>query len=191
MAHLRAAGLTLYYLGVESSHDAVLKRRVKGVDAAEIVRVADKASAAGVALSTMILLGAGGRAGSTAHADASARVINATHPRFVSTLVMTLVEGTPLADLDARGEVDHLDPLELARELRTFLAGLELEASIFRSNHASNYLAVSGTLPKDKAAMLAVARRGPRVSRARALRAGVAARLVSVTPSSSGSRRGP
>lgn len=155
MARLREAGLTLYYLGVESGHDAVLERLVKGVDAAEMVRVAGKASAAGVALSTMILLGAGGRAGSIAHAEASARVINAIQPRFVSTLVMTPVAGTPLGDLDARGEVDHLEPLELARELRAFVTGLELEASIFRSNHASNYLVVAGTLPKDKRAILA------------------------------------
>ena len=155
MRGLREAGLTLYYLGVESGHDAVLERLVKGVDAAEMVRVADKATEAGVALSTMILLGAGGRALSRAHAEASARVINAIQPRFVSTLVMTPVEGTPLWEQHARGEHDELDPLELAAELRAFLAGLELAGSVFRSNHASNYLALAGSLPKDKAALLA------------------------------------
>jgi radical SAM superfamily enzyme YgiQ (UPF0313 family) len=155
MRSLREAGLSLYYVGVESGHDQVLQRLVKGVDAAEMVRVAGKAEEAGVNLSTMILLGAGGRALSRAHAEASAAVINAIRPRFVSTLVMTPVEGTPLGELDARGEFEHLDPLELAAELRAFLAGLELEGSIFRSNHASNYLALEGTLPKDKPALLA------------------------------------
>ena len=67
---------------------------------------------------------------------------------------MTPVEGTPLAEADVRGEVDHLSPVELAAELRELVAGLELKASIFRSNHASNYLALAGTLPKDKAAIL-------------------------------------
>jgi radical SAM superfamily enzyme YgiQ (UPF0313 family) len=155
MSALREAGLTLYYLGVESGHDAVLARLVKGVDAAEMIRVAAKATEAGVALSAMILLGAGGRALSREHAQASARVINAIQPRFVSTLVMTPVEGTPLWEQHARGEVDELDPLELAAELREFLAGLELAGSVFRSNHASNYLALAGTLPKDKGALLA------------------------------------
>jgi radical SAM superfamily enzyme YgiQ (UPF0313 family) len=155
MRDLREAGLALYYLGVESGHDTVLERLVKGVDAAEMVRVAGKATEAGVALSTMILLGAGGRALSRAHAEASAEVINAIRPRFVSTLVMTPVEGTPLWEQDARGEHDHMEPLELAAELRTFLAGLELQGAIFRSNHASNYLALSGTLPKDQPALLA------------------------------------
>jgi len=154
MRELAVRGLSLYYLGIESGHDEVLAKLKKGVDAAEMVRVARKAHEAGVKLSTMILLGAGGRAGSLAHARESARVVNAIDPRFVSTLVMTPVEGTPLFEDARRGLVDELTPLELARELREFLAGLELSGSIFRSNHASNYLAANGTLPKDKAALL-------------------------------------
>ncbi len=150
MERMRGLGLTLYYLGIESGDDQVLEELDKGVDGAEMTRVANKAHEAGVKLSTMILLGAGGRARSREHAEASARVVNAIQPRFVSTLVMTPVDGTPLAEADERGEVDHLDPIELAAELRTFLAGLELEGSVFRSNHASNYLALAGTLPKDR-----------------------------------------
>lgn len=154
MRRLREAGLTQYYLGIESGDDQVLRELDKGVDAAEMVRVARKAGEAGVRLSTMVLLGAGGRARSLEHARASAAVVNAIQPRFVSTLVMTPVEGTPLAEAEARGEVDELTPLELAAELREFVAGLELEASIFRSNHASNTLTLGGTLPKDRAALL-------------------------------------
>jgi radical SAM superfamily enzyme YgiQ (UPF0313 family) len=154
MARLREKGLALYYLGIESGNDAVLERLQKGVDAAEMVRVAGKAHAAGVKLSTMILLGAGGRALSEAHAADSAAVVNAIRPRFVSTLVMTPVPGTPLGAEAARGAVDELGPLELARELRAFLGGLELSGTVFRSNHASNHLALAGTLPKDKAALL-------------------------------------
>jgi radical SAM superfamily enzyme YgiQ (UPF0313 family) len=155
MAGLREKGLTLYYLGIESGHDRVLDDLVKGVDAAEMIRVANKAHEAGVKLSTMVLLGAGGRGLSLDHARESARVVNAIGPRFVSTLVMTPVEGTPLGEHDARGEVDHLTPIELAAELREFLAATELSGSIFRSNHASNYLTLAGTLPKDRDAMVA------------------------------------
>jgi radical SAM superfamily enzyme YgiQ (UPF0313 family) len=155
MARLRERGLSLYYLGIESGDDVVLERLKKGVDAAEMARVALKAHAAGVKLSTMILLGAAGRARSLEHARASARLVNAIGPRFVSTLVMTPVEGTPLREQDLRGEFERLAPLELARELREFLAGLELEGAVFRSNHASNYLALAGSLPKDRARMLA------------------------------------
>ncbi len=154
MARLREKGLSLYYLGVESGDDRVLAALNKGVDGAEMVRVARKASEAGVKLSTMILLGAGGREFSLDHARASARVINAIAPRFVSTLVVSPLPGTPLGEQLARGEFEELSPLELAHELRAFLADLELEGAIFRSNHASNYLALAGTLPRDKERLL-------------------------------------
>ncbi len=155
MARLREKGLSLYYLGIETGDDLALQQLQKGVDAEEMIRVALKAHEAGVKLSTMILLGAGGRERSLEHARGSARVVNAIQPRFVSTLVMTPVPDTPLWDQHLAGDFDELDPLELARELREFLGGLELEGSVFRSNHASNYLALSGTLPKDQPALLA------------------------------------
>lgn len=155
MERLRELGLTLYYLGIESGHDEVLTRLEKGVDAAEMVRVARKAGEAGVKLSTMVLLGAGGRALSLEHARASARVVNAIQPRFVSTLVMTPVEDTPLWDEAAEGRVDELTPVELAAELRAFVGDLELEGSVFRSNHASNTLTLAGSLSKDKPALVA------------------------------------
>jgi radical SAM superfamily enzyme YgiQ (UPF0313 family) len=155
MRELRDLGLNLYYLGIESGHDRVLERLEKGVDAAEMVRVARKAGEAGVTLSVMILLGAGGPALSLEHARESARVVNAIQPRFVSTLVMTPVPGTPLHVEAARGEWEPLDDLGTVRELRELVAGLDLRGSVFRSNHASNALPVAGTLPKDRERILA------------------------------------
>jgi len=155
MASLRALGLTLYYLGIESGHDTVLERLVKGVDADEMVRVALKAHGAGVALSTMILLGAGGPELSLEHARASARVLNAIQPRFASTLIMTPVEDTPLFEEEARGAYRRLTDAEATRELRELVAHLELTGTIFRSNHASNALPLEGTLPRDKQRLLA------------------------------------
>jgi radical SAM superfamily enzyme YgiQ (UPF0313 family) len=155
LRRLRELGLSLYYLGIESGHDAVLARLAKGVDAAEMVRVAGKATEAGVTLSTMILLGAGGPELSLEHARASARVLNAIQPRFASTLIMTPVPGTPLLEEERRGEYRRLTDLEAARELRELVAGLELRATLFRSNHASNALPLEGTLPRDKARLLA------------------------------------
>lgn len=155
MAHLRGLGLTLYYLGIESGHDAVLARLAKGVDSAEMVRVARRAQDAGVQLSTMILLGAGGPELSREHAQASAAVVNAIQPRFLSTLIMTPVPGTPLFAAEQRGEYARLDDLAATSELREFVAGLELEGTIFRSNHASNAVPLEGTLPRDRARLLA------------------------------------
>ena len=156
MRELKKAGLTQYYLGVESGCDDTLLHMEKGVDGEEMIRVAKKANEAGIKLSTMILLGVAGRKGSEKHALESARVINAIAPRFLSTLVVTPVEGTPLWEQKMDGEVDEMTPIELAQELRTFLAHLDLRSTIFRSNHASNYLALKGTLGKDRDALVSV-----------------------------------
>ncbi len=150
MRQLREAGLNLYYLGVESGHDTVLSSLEKGVCGDEMIQLGLKVQEAGVGLSTMILLGAGGRALSIQHARASARVISAIDPRFLSTLVLTPVPGTPLGALAEAGKFPALTPLELAQELREFLVHLDLRRCIFRANHASNYLPLAGTLPRDK-----------------------------------------
>ncbi len=154
MTRLQKKGLTLCYLGIESGDDKTLSKLQKGVDGNEMIRVALKAHEAGMKLSTMILLNAGGRELSQQHALGSARVVNAIQPRFVSTLVVTPVPETPLWDELQAGDFEELSPVELAAELREFIKALELKGSIFRSNHASNWLTLAGTLPKDQSAML-------------------------------------
>jgi len=69
--------------------------------------------------------------------------------------VMTPVEGTPLMEEARRGQLPELSPPELARELRELLAALAVDGCVFRSNHASNFLALAGTLRKDQARLVA------------------------------------
>ena len=49
----------------------------------------------------------------------------------------------------------QLQQQELFKEMEILLTTLELEQTIFRSDHASNYLVLKGTLGKDKAQLLA------------------------------------
>ena len=49
---------------------------------------------------------------------------------------------------------DDLSPAELSCELREFVAALDLDGTIFRSNHASNYLPLAGSFPKDQARLV-------------------------------------
>jgi radical SAM superfamily enzyme YgiQ (UPF0313 family) len=154
MAALRQKGLTQYYVGLESGHDPTLLRLKKGVNAEEWVAAADKATQAGIKLSAMILLGAGGPEALVAHATASAALVNQIQPRFLSTLVMTPHPGTPLAAQFDRGEWRESTASQLSRELYIFLQSLELNATIFRSNHVSNLDVLAGTFPKDKKSLL-------------------------------------
>jgi radical SAM superfamily enzyme YgiQ (UPF0313 family) len=147
---LRELGLKLLYIGPESGDDVTLQRIAKGAGFDEHVAAARLAHEAGMRLSAIFLLGAGGVGRSGEHASASARLASRMDPRFVSLLTLTVIPGTPIAKLHARGgfELPAIDGL--LRELRTFVAETEPTDSIFRTNHASNYLPLSGRLPRDR-----------------------------------------
>ena len=87
----------------------------------------------------MILNGLGGMTLSAQHADNSARLMNAAQPEYLSTLVVSFPTGEQrfragFADFEA------LDRRALFVEVERLLQGLELEDTVFRSDHASNYL---------------------------------------------------
>lgn len=156
--HERKLGIA--YIGLESGSDEVLRAVKKGATAQEQIDSVRKAQAAGIKMSVIALLGLGGRELSEEHARKTAWALNEMQPRFASFLSLMLVPGTELAAQYKRGEFDLPGPLELLRELRMIVQDLELKRTIFRTNHASNFLALAGTLAKDKEKILAELDRG-------------------------------
>jgi radical SAM superfamily enzyme YgiQ (UPF0313 family) len=156
LARLRELGLTLLYIGPESGDDVTLKRIAKGANFDDHARAAQKAHAAGMQISAIFLLGAGGLDRSREHAEGSARLAGAMDPRFVSLLTLTVIPGTPIATLEERGKFTLPDILGLLRELRIFVEGADPTHAIFRTNHASNYLPLAGRLPRDRERILRV-----------------------------------
>lgn len=154
LRRLRELGLSLLYIGPESGDDETLRRIAKGATAAEHIEAARKAREAGMEQSLIFLLGAGGRERSEAHARASGRLATAMDPRFLSTLTLTVVPGTPIARLEDQGRFELPDVRGLLTELRWFVEEARPGGAIFRSNHASNYLPIGGRLPRDREAIL-------------------------------------
>ena len=152
---LRQLGLSLLYIGPESGDEVTLRRLAKGASAADHIEAARRARAAGMEQSLMFLLGAGGRERSEEHARASGRLATAMDPRFLSTLTLTVIPGTPIARLVEQGRFQLPDVPGLLSELRWFIEEAALSAAIFRSDHASNYLPIGGRLPRDQASILA------------------------------------
>jgi len=156
LRRLREAGLELLYIGPESGDDPTLKRIAKGADFADHAEAARKAREAGMKQSLIFLLGAGGTERSGEHAEASARLASEMDPRFVSLLTLTVIPGTPIAKLQARGDFVLPDVPGLLKEVRTFIDHARPTNAIFRTNHASNYLPLAGRLPRDRERLLAV-----------------------------------
>lgn len=154
---LREAGLRLVYLGAESGDDEVLACVNKGETHASTREALDKLGEAGITRSVMLLNGLGGAALSAQHADNSAKLANATQPEYLATLVVS----TPTGDARLKSGFADWRPLDqpgLFAEMERFLARLELRRTVFRSDHASNWLVLKGTLGADKERLLAQVR---------------------------------
>jgi len=154
---LAAAGLSMVYVGAESGDDRVLAAVNKGETFETTCEALDKLGAAGITRSVMILNGLGGRIYSRQHAENSARLANATQSEYLATLVVSFPQGEQRLRAGFP-EWAPLDQHELFVEMEQFLSALELKRTVFRSDHASNWLVLKGTLGADKERLLAQVR---------------------------------
>lgn len=154
LKQLKDAGLKLLYVGVESGDDEILKRVDKGETKESTIEGLLAAKEAGIKTSVIILNGLGGESFSSQHAANSADVINKTQPNFLSTLVVSFPLGYERF-LSKFGEgFKQLDQKGLFQEVGMLLSQTELEKTVFRSDHASNYLVLKGILGRDKENLL-------------------------------------
>jgi len=154
---LAAAGLSMVYVGAESGDDRVLAAVNKGESFESTREALDKLGAAGITRSVMILNGLGGKVYTHQHAENSARLANATQPEYLATLVVSFPQGEQRLRAGFP-EWEPLDQHELFVEMEQFLSALELRRTVFRSDHASNWLVLKGTLGADKERLLAQVR---------------------------------
>jgi hypothetical protein len=175
LSRLRAAKLSLVYVGIESGSPGILKRIAKGVTQGQMIEALSKPRQAGIKVSATLVLGLGGQAEWQDHIDGSIEVVNVAPPEFLSTLQLGV--GPEVTGDFAKAWPEGFafqDDLGMLDEQMRLIAGLAPPRPvIFRSNHASNALALAGNLPKDKKrllAQLAEAKEGARPLRARFLR---------------------
>ncbi len=153
LKELAALGLSIVYVGAESGNDEVLARVNKGETGATTQDALLKLGEAGIKRSVMILNGLGGRTLSRQHALNSAALINAAQPEYLATLVVSFPKGEERLRTGFPGWEPLTIP-ELMQEMETFISALELGRTVFRSDHASNWLILKGTLGADKPRLL-------------------------------------
>ncbi|WP_448565610.1 radical SAM protein [Thalassotalea ganghwensis] len=154
LAELNALGLTLLYVGCESGDDHVLTLVNKGESYQSSLEALIKIKQAGMKSSVMILNGLGGPKYAKQHALHSAKLMNEAQPDYLSTLVVSFPFGQERFAKAFDGEFRLLTQAELFQEMKWLVSALELNKTIFRSDHASNYLVLKGILDKDKTAIL-------------------------------------
>jgi radical SAM superfamily enzyme YgiQ (UPF0313 family) len=151
---LKKLKLTIFYTGIESGDDEVLKKVGKGVNSRQLGEAGKKAKEAGITLSLTVILGLGGVEGSKKHVLETARVLSEIDPEYVGALTLTLVPGTPLWEECEKGTFHPISPFETLEELKLMIENSSFSDCFFSSMHASNYFSVRGRLPQDKKRML-------------------------------------
>ena len=156
LKRMNEAGLDMFYLGIESGSDIVLKKVTKGAIASTIIKSVNKAKEAGYIMSCMVILGLGGRTYTKEHIEGTAKVISACSPDYVGALTLYLENGIKQEFLDKFGEpFIRINDDESLEELHSLINQIETkEEIVFRANHGSNAYTIKGTFPQDKQAML-------------------------------------
>lgn len=148
------AGLSLIYYGIESGDDELLAKVKKQAATEEMVEGCAKAHRAGLEISVTVILGLAGKQGSRRHAELSAALLNRVNPRYIACLMLMLGGFEKTYQKVMGADFQFLDKMEFLQELRWLVSGLEVKDSVFRTNHASNYLPLKGDLPRDKQRLL-------------------------------------
>ncbi len=151
---LRALGLDRVYLGLESGDDTLLEHVKKGETSLSMIDAAESIRDAGIFLSATVLLGLAEVSGSRQHALRTADVLNSMKPRQIAALTLMPLDNTSLGRLYRTGQFTLPGPDQILAELRLLVEHIDISAQ-FHANHASNYLPISGRLPRDKSKILA------------------------------------
>ncbi|WP_027623088.1 radical SAM protein [Clostridium lundense] len=143
-------GLGIIYMGLESGSEEILKDINKGVTQEEMIQAGKKVKKSGIPLSLTVISGIGGRENLERHGIETGKVISQINPDFVGLLTLMLEQGTEITSKVNSGEFNLLTPQEVMLETKILLQNTNVTNCIFRSNHASNYVSLKGTLPFDK-----------------------------------------
>jgi radical SAM superfamily enzyme YgiQ (UPF0313 family) len=158
LAELKALGLEMVYIGLESGNDDILKHVHKGDSVDKMVAAAQRIHEAEIVLSVTVILGLGGKDLSRIHAVDTGKVLSRMDPEFAAALSLMLVPPASLCTEYENGMFELPTPFEMLEELENIIANMEVTHCFFSSNHASNYLPVQVWLPEGKAEILSLLR---------------------------------
>mgnify|MGYP003860970105 CR=1 FL=1 len=149
---LKENGLTLVYYGIETGDKSLLKHVVKGSSPSKMIEGLNKASNAGLKISATVILGLAGKNGWKSHIDETAKLVNQTQINYLSTLQLGLQDEEAQAFYKKfKEKFVWQDDIGMLREQIRLLEQINVQKPIiFRSNHASNALALAGNIPRDK-----------------------------------------
>jgi radical SAM superfamily enzyme YgiQ (UPF0313 family) len=156
LSMLKEHGISMVYIGAESGSDKVLEMVKKGETRETLISGVQKLEKAGIKTSVTFISGLAGQDMWEEHAVETGTMIAEMNASYVSLLTLMLKESAPLFQDAKAGKFKVLTPEEVLAETCMMLKYAKpTKPCIFRSNHASNYVSLKGTLPADNDSMIA------------------------------------
>ena len=150
LRRLKELKLNTLYMGLESGDNQTLREVNKQETAEEMIEAGQRAQAAGLRMSVMVLIGLAGKERSLEHARATAEALNQMQPRLLSALRLVTTPNTPLY----KNGFEMVTEFEAVTETREMISHLELDSTVFRADHSSNIVPLEARFPKDKERLL-------------------------------------
>ena len=150
LIYLRNNGLAMVYMGLESGSDEILTRINKGITSKQMIEAANMLHEAEIDISVTAINGLGGSELLVHHAEETGKVLSKMKPSYIGLLTLLIEPGTPLYDQHNMGDFKLLTAEEVLWEIKIIIENCDCPGSVFRANHASNFLPLKGTLNRDK-----------------------------------------
>ncbi len=147
-------GLKILYIGFESGDEEILRDIKKGLTKEDYINAMEKCKEVGFETSITIIAGLGGREKWKQNALGTADLISKTKPTYVSYLTMRIYKTAPIYKDYVEGKFEMPSAEEILYEMKVFLENVDSEGTIFRSNHASNYVLLGGVLNEDTPSLI-------------------------------------
>ncbi len=153
-------GVRMIYIGAESGSDRILKKIQKGETAAQLIEAVHMIEESGIRASVTFISGIAGKEGWREHAVETGKMISEMNASYVALLTLMLDPRASIVKEIESGELELLSPEEIMAETYLMMEHMNpTKPVVFRSNHASNYLSLKGTLPDDKEKMMSMLKR--------------------------------
>lgn len=150
LKQLKAAGLTMAYVGLESGDSITLERIKKDMTPEEAIEGAAKAKAAGIRVLASYIFGIGGKERSKVHMVETVKMLNILQPEEMAPMALTIQPGTELAGEVERGEFIQATPLQILEEEKYLLENLDDFESFYWGDHGNNITPMKGQLPASR-----------------------------------------
>ncbi|WP_101773885.1 radical SAM protein [Peptostreptococcus faecalis] len=150
---LKEAGINDLYIGVESGNQEALEFINKGNTVDEAVREMKRLDKFDYNYYAMILTGLMGRGVDIAkyNGQKTGEMLSKVNCRGIFPMSVTLVRGTELWDLHAKGEYVEATEFDRLVELKEIIKNLNPEkTALISSAHNSNTMFVKGIIPNDR-----------------------------------------